>query len=263
MNIERILHGKIGKIFMSVLLGLGLATLFRKVCKNRDCIVFYAPDIGKIKNQVFKFEDFKNHFLNVAGDTVPAALIIAINSSASMEESTVQPALKSFIDWYKLWSATISGTEGCVHFVPTQSERWMKASLDVLKSGAEICGLKKAFGDSSPSGDNLNALSVKLDNGVSVLIDPLVHSGSSNNGKEILLSAGEYLVIIDESIAVMDGFYNSNIKIRHVKDEQIKYSQFLHKGKFKTKEESKEAYEGLSLTFQHDGGMVSFYNSLI
>ena len=227
------------------------------------------PSGDSFLNKAVKFEDFKNHFLNVAGGTVPAVLIIAVNSSASMEESTVQPALKSFIDWYKLWSTTISGTEGCVHFVPTQSERWMKASLDVLKSGAEICGLKKTFGDSSPSGDNLDknkdnildALSVKLDNGVSVLIDPLVHSGSSNNGKEILLSAGEYLVIIDESIAVMDGFYNSNIKIRHVKDEQIKYSQFLHKGKFKTKEESKEAYEGLSLTFQHDGGMVSFYNS--
>lgn len=57
MNIERILHGEIGKIFMSILLGLGLATLFRKVCKNRDCIVFHAPDIKKIKNQVFKFDD--------------------------------------------------------------------------------------------------------------------------------------------------------------------------------------------------------------
>ena len=57
MNIERILHGKIGKIFMSVLLGLGLATLFRKVCKNRDCIVFYAPNIEKIKGKIFKFND--------------------------------------------------------------------------------------------------------------------------------------------------------------------------------------------------------------
>ena len=47
MNIERILRGKIGKIFMSILLGLGLTTLFRKVCKNRDCIVFHAPDIKK------------------------------------------------------------------------------------------------------------------------------------------------------------------------------------------------------------------------
>ena len=57
MNIERILHGKIGKIFMSVLLGLGLATLFRKVCNDRNCIVFKAPNIKKIQNQIFKFQD--------------------------------------------------------------------------------------------------------------------------------------------------------------------------------------------------------------
>lgn len=57
MNIKRLLYGDIGKIFISVLLGLGLATLFRKVCKNRDCIVFHAPDINKIRGQVFKFEN--------------------------------------------------------------------------------------------------------------------------------------------------------------------------------------------------------------
>ena len=57
MNIKRLLYGDVGKIFISVLLGLGLATLFRKVCKNRDCIVFHAPDIKKIKNQVFKFDN--------------------------------------------------------------------------------------------------------------------------------------------------------------------------------------------------------------
>ena len=34
-----------------------LATLFRKVCKDRDCIIFRAPDIKKIQNQIFKFEE--------------------------------------------------------------------------------------------------------------------------------------------------------------------------------------------------------------
>ena len=56
MNIQRILYGKIGKIFMSVLLGLGLATLFRKVCNDRSCLVFHAPHINKIKGQVFDFD---------------------------------------------------------------------------------------------------------------------------------------------------------------------------------------------------------------
>ena len=55
MYVRRLLYGNIGKVVMSVILGLGLATMFRKVCKERDCIVFRAPDISKIKNQIFNF----------------------------------------------------------------------------------------------------------------------------------------------------------------------------------------------------------------
>ena len=56
MYLRRILYGDAGKIFMSIILGLGLATLFRKVCNDRNCIIFKAPDIKKIQNQIFKFE---------------------------------------------------------------------------------------------------------------------------------------------------------------------------------------------------------------
>jgi len=55
MYVRRLLYGDVGKIVLSVTLGLGLATLFRKVCKDRDCIVFRAPDINKIRNQIFNF----------------------------------------------------------------------------------------------------------------------------------------------------------------------------------------------------------------
>ena len=42
---------------MSVLLGIGISTLFRKVCKDRNCLVFKAPSFDKIKDKVFKFND--------------------------------------------------------------------------------------------------------------------------------------------------------------------------------------------------------------
>ena len=57
MELNKIFKTETGRIIISLLLGLGLATLFRKVCKNRDCIVFHAPDIEKIKGQIFKFND--------------------------------------------------------------------------------------------------------------------------------------------------------------------------------------------------------------
>ena len=57
MYLRRLIYSDIGKYIISILLGLGLATLFRKVCKDRNCIVFKAPNIQKIKNQIFKFEN--------------------------------------------------------------------------------------------------------------------------------------------------------------------------------------------------------------
>ncbi len=55
MNLKRLIHSDIGRIIISILLGLGLATLFRKVCNDRSCMIFKAPQLNKIKGQVFKF----------------------------------------------------------------------------------------------------------------------------------------------------------------------------------------------------------------
>ena len=55
MYLRRLIYSNIGKYIISILLGLGLATLFRKVCNDRNCIVFKAPNLNKIKDQIFKF----------------------------------------------------------------------------------------------------------------------------------------------------------------------------------------------------------------
>ena len=57
MYLKRLTNNYIGRAFISILLGLGLATLFRKVCKDRECIVFKAPSIDKIKKDIFKFDE--------------------------------------------------------------------------------------------------------------------------------------------------------------------------------------------------------------
>jgi hypothetical protein len=56
MYLRRLIYSEVGKYVMSILLGLGLATLFRKVCNDRSCLVFHAPHINKIKGQVFDFD---------------------------------------------------------------------------------------------------------------------------------------------------------------------------------------------------------------
>tara|TARA_Y100000389_G_scaffold11140_1_gene10335 strand:+ start:6697 stop:6936 length:240 start_codon:yes stop_codon:yes gene_type:complete len=57
MSIKTLLHGKNSKYILSIILGLGLATLFRKVCKNGNCLIFKGANIEKIKDKVFKYDD--------------------------------------------------------------------------------------------------------------------------------------------------------------------------------------------------------------
>jgi hypothetical protein len=57
MHIDRLLNTELGHVFISILLGLGLATLFRKVCKDKNCIVFNGPVISEVDNKTFKHGD--------------------------------------------------------------------------------------------------------------------------------------------------------------------------------------------------------------
>ena len=57
MFLNRLLNTYIGNVFISLLLGLGLATLFRKVCKDKNCIIFNGPVISEIDNKTFRHGD--------------------------------------------------------------------------------------------------------------------------------------------------------------------------------------------------------------
>ncbi len=45
-----------GRIIVSVIWGLGLAALFRKACKGRNCIVIKGPKPTEMDNKIFEFE---------------------------------------------------------------------------------------------------------------------------------------------------------------------------------------------------------------
>jgi hypothetical protein len=45
--IKSLLNSTKGKIIVSILLGFGIATLFRKSCENRKCLVFIAKKFWK------------------------------------------------------------------------------------------------------------------------------------------------------------------------------------------------------------------------
>ena len=56
MKIKQIIYSPAGRIIISMLLGLGLSTIFRKACTNRSCLVFKAAPLNKIKGH------FTNNF---------------------------------------------------------------------------------------------------------------------------------------------------------------------------------------------------------
>ncbi len=64
-NITNALHTQKGGIVISMLLGLGLASLFRRVCNDRNCLVFKAPSIEEVTTNIYAYGDkcynFKPH----------------------------------------------------------------------------------------------------------------------------------------------------------------------------------------------------------
>lgn len=56
-NLGKFVNTKTGKIIMSIILGLGFASLFRKVCKDYNCIQLYAAPFKKIEGKIFQVGD--------------------------------------------------------------------------------------------------------------------------------------------------------------------------------------------------------------
>jgi hypothetical protein len=57
MHLGKFVHTETGKLVMSIILGFGLASLFRTVCKNNDCLIFHAPPLEQLKDKIYKNND--------------------------------------------------------------------------------------------------------------------------------------------------------------------------------------------------------------
>lgn len=57
MYISKFVHTDSGRLFMSIILGLGLATIFRASCKGKNCIIYDAPPLNEIKDKTFKINN--------------------------------------------------------------------------------------------------------------------------------------------------------------------------------------------------------------
>ena len=51
--LKNVINSTRGKIVFSIILGLGLASLFRQSCKSNNCLIFKIPNLDKIEDKVF------------------------------------------------------------------------------------------------------------------------------------------------------------------------------------------------------------------
>ena len=56
MHLSKFVHSASGKYIMSIILGIGLATLFRAACKGNNCIIQQAPPLEEIQEKTYKID---------------------------------------------------------------------------------------------------------------------------------------------------------------------------------------------------------------
>lgn len=54
--IQNVMQDRMGSIIISIILGLGLAALFRRACKDGSCVVIKAPKQEDIQKYYYKVE---------------------------------------------------------------------------------------------------------------------------------------------------------------------------------------------------------------
>jgi hypothetical protein len=95
-----------------------------------------------------------------------------------------------------------------------------------------------------------------------IVVDPLLHS-SAKTGIQVLFHPGDYIAVIQTTDAQANGRHRSNVKIQHFNRGVRRSVQFLDKGSFDSVVDAKHAYEGLTLSFHHDGGYLSLWLPLV
>lgn len=56
INLYKLLTSEAGKYFVSIILALGITSLFRRACEDRTCIRFSAPEPEKIDGKIYKYD---------------------------------------------------------------------------------------------------------------------------------------------------------------------------------------------------------------
>jgi hypothetical protein len=57
MQIIKLLDSRMGMVFVSIILGLALASLFKKSCIDDNCKIIKGPPLKHVEGKVFTFDN--------------------------------------------------------------------------------------------------------------------------------------------------------------------------------------------------------------
>lgn len=97
MNFKRLLNTWLGRFFISVLLGLGIATLFKKACNDKSCIVFNGPILSELDDKIYQYGEKCYTYTTTPNKCDNNKHIIDIQSPLSDEEKAAKKAENSSI----------------------------------------------------------------------------------------------------------------------------------------------------------------------
>lgn len=55
--LDDVMQTNVGSILISVIIGLGMASFFRRVCKDGRCVIIKGPDLKTIEDNVYKLDN--------------------------------------------------------------------------------------------------------------------------------------------------------------------------------------------------------------
>lgn len=96
MNFNRLLNTSVGRAFVSFILGIGIATLFRTVCKDGDCVSFNGPILSELdESYIFKHDDSCYKYKRHSSTCMPNKKTVPIDSNSSPEPNKPEPLTKT------------------------------------------------------------------------------------------------------------------------------------------------------------------------
>ena len=72
---EGLLHSHEGRIIISIVWGLGIAAMFRRVCKGRNCYIIQGPNLKDLESKIYQHNNkcyrYTPYNVKCGRDTIP------------------------------------------------------------------------------------------------------------------------------------------------------------------------------------------------